>query len=107
MKLFRSLLFLSIGIATALILAPLTGLSMADDFFRHAPAVATVDAGTMLTNAVVADVMRIVSVALLMVVVALVLFALAVSAGRFTLLRHLSRHFDPQHFSGLHRSPPG
>ncbi|TPL49093.1 hypothetical protein FJ937_16540 [Mesorhizobium sp. B2-4-4] len=108
MKLFRPLLILSIGIgiAAAVSLIPVTGLSLAGDFSRPAT-IATPDAGTVLTNAVVADVMRIVSVALLMVALSLALFALAVSAGRFSLLRHLSRHFDPHHFSGLHRSPPG
>ncbi|RWC58915.1 hypothetical protein [Mesorhizobium sp.] len=108
MKLFRPLLILCIGIsAAALSFVPLTGLSLADASF-HAPAIATTaDAGTMLTNAVVADVMRIVSVALLMLAVSLVLFTLAVSAGRFSLLHHLGRHFGPQYFSGLHRSPPG
>lgn len=107
MKLFRPLLFASIAVAFAFVLAPPVGLSPAAAPFYPPTTIATADAGTMLTNAGVADVMRIVSVALLMVAVSLVFFALAVSAGRFSLLRQLIRHSDPLRFSGLHRSPPG
>jgi hypothetical protein len=76
MKLFRPLLFAVAALAFACV--PLIGITPGGDFFHPPSAMLTTDAATALTNAVVADVMKVAvgALALLSIVLAVVAIVL-------------------------------
>ncbi|RRH98082.1 hypothetical protein EH240_20005 [Mesorhizobium tamadayense] len=102
MKLFRSLQFLCLASAVAFVAVASAG----GEIYLPRPS-SWAGAADWLTASVVADAMRDVTIVLAMLVISLLVFASGIIAGDWRRERHLSRHVDPQHFSGLGRSPPG